>query len=241
MRLLIFVFIIYICEQGSGTIYQCNPSAACGCSTSSTILTRIVGGEIASQGSWAWTVSLRYYGSHFCGGSILSPLFIITAGHCIQDINNLASITIVAGSITLEPSSSNKFYQTRSIAQIYKHPNYNSYTQSNDLALLRLSSPLNITNGYIKPICLPTGTIPQPPDNIDMVAVGWGLTSMSTNIVSSILRQVTIKSIPNTSTDCLSIINNNQQQFCAGLSAGGKGNTSIFNFFTNVNDFYFSL
>jgi secreted trypsin-like serine protease len=227
MRLLVFFFIIYICEQGNGTIYQCNPNASCGCSTSSTLLTRIVGGETAAQGSWSWAVSLRYYGSHFCGGSVLSPLFIITAAHCIQDITTAGSVTIVVGSVTLDTSSSNKFYQTRSIVQIYKHPNYDPNTQSNDLALLRLSSPLNMTVGNIKPICLPSGTTPQPPDNIDMIAVGWGVTSMFSNIVSSTLQQVTVQSISKTSRDCLMILYDSQLQFCAGISTGGKGNTSM--------------
>ncbi len=76
MRLFIFFFIAFICKQGSGTTYHCNTTASCGCSTSSTVVIRIIGGETAAQGSWSWTVSLRDDGEHICGGSILSPLFI---------------------------------------------------------------------------------------------------------------------------------------------------------------------
>jgi len=241
MRLLIFLFFIFICKQVNGTTYQCNTTASCGCSISSTVLTRIVGGEPAAQGSWSWTVSLRSYRSHFCGGSILSPLFIITAAHCIQGITDLARISILAGSVTLEPSSSNQFYQTRSIAQIYKHPNYDTSTLVNDIALLRLSSPLDMTSGNIKPICLPTGAVAQPPDNIDMVAVGWGVTSMSSGAVSPILRQVTVQSIAKTSNDCQATVYDSRSQFCAGLPNGGKGNTSILNLFNDVNDFFLQI
>ncbi len=236
MRLLIlFFFLISICEQGSATTYQCDTNATCGCSTSSTILSRIVGGETASEGSWSWTVSLRSYGSHFCGGSIISLLFIVTAAHCIDDMADLSGFTILAGSITLVPASSNKVYQTRSIAQIYEHSDYNPDTLENDIALLRLSSPLDMASGNLKPICLPSGTVVQPPDNISMIAVGWGVTVMSSDTVSPILRQVTVKSIATTVPDCQSLVANSQQQFCAGLLAGGKGNTSRLNFLNDVN------
>ncbi|CAM4989821.1 unnamed protein product, partial [Rotaria socialis] len=42
----------------------------------------------------------------------------------------------------------------------------------------------------------PSGTVAQPPDNIDMVAVGWGTTSSGSNTVSQDLLQVTLQSIP---------------------------------------------
>jgi secreted trypsin-like serine protease len=62
------------------------------------------------------TVSLRNNGSNFCGGSILSPLFVITTAECVHNTSNIASFSILAGTINLDTSSSNKFYQIRSIA-----------------------------------------------------------------------------------------------------------------------------
>jgi secreted trypsin-like serine protease len=227
MRLVTFFVIAFIYEQGNCITYECNTASACGCSASSTVLSRIVGGEPATHESWSWAVSLRVSGGHICGGSIISPLLIATAAHCIEDITTLTTLTILAGSTNVVPSSSNKVYQIRSIAQIYKHANYDSDKNINDIALLRLSSPLNMTMGNLKPICLPTGTTAQPPDNINMVAVGWGVTSMSSDTVSPILRQVTVQSIGSTVSSCKSTIYNSQYQFCAGLTSGGKGNTSI--------------
>lgn len=40
-----------------------------------------------------------------------------------------------------------------SVSQVIKHPNYNSQTQDNDIALLQLSSSVTFTD-YIKPVCL---------------------------------------------------------------------------------------
>ncbi|CAF4537376.1 unnamed protein product [Rotaria sp. Silwood2] len=221
MRFLIFFFVVFICKKGSGTIYQCNTNASCGCSTSFTLVSRIVGGETAGRQSWSWAISLRSNGKHICGGSILSPSFIITAAHCFNDITNLTNITILAGSLSVTPSL-NGSSQVRSVAQLYKHSDYDSSLFINDLALLRLSSPLNMGHGNIKSVCLPSDTVSQPSDNINMIAVGWGTTSALSSTVSSILLQVTVQSIASTYSGCKDLISDSKLQFCAGIITGGK-------------------
>ena len=239
MHLIVFFFTVLVCcKQGNAATYQCDTNAPCGCSAPSTVLSRIVGGEEATRGTWSWAVSFRMGGDHFCGGAILSPNFVITAGHCAAAIENLKDITIQVGSITLVPAASNKVYQVRSIAQVYSHPNYDPFTFENDVALFRLSSPLNMTRGNLKPICLPNGNTVEPPDNINMIAVGWGYTSMNAEDVSPVLRQVTIQSVASTTSACREIISNTQLQFCAGVLAGGKGKILRGNFF---NDIYYYL
>ncbi|CAF3374136.1 unnamed protein product [Rotaria sp. Silwood2] len=221
MRFLLFFFIVFICKKGNGSLYQCNENAACGCSFKFTLISRIIGGENAVEQSWSWAVSLRSTEGHFCGGAILSPSFIITAAHCFNDKTNLKSITILAGSVNLKPSSKDS-PQIRSIARIYKHPNYNPITYENDLTLIRLSIPLDMGHGNIKPICLPSGTVPQPSNNMSMVAVGWGTTSTSIVVASPTLQQVTVKSIASTYSGCKEMVADSKLQFCAGIITGGK-------------------
>ncbi|CAF1104196.1 unnamed protein product [Rotaria sp. Silwood1] len=221
MRLIIFFFLVFICEQGSATIYQCNTNTSCGCSTSLTLISRIIGGESAVRQSWSWAVSIRTSGEHRCGGTILSPSFIITAAHCFEYITDLKSVTILAGSLTLKPSSNNSS-QVRSIAKLYRHPRFDPSSNRNDVALLRLSSPFNMRHGNIKSICLPSGTVSQPPDNINMIAIGWGITSISSDKSSSTLRQVTLKSVSLTYSGCKPLIFDSKLQFCAGIITGGK-------------------
>ena len=43
-----------------------------------------IGGPL---GQFPYQVSFLYFGSHRCGGSILDPLHIVTAAHCLDFIN----------------------------------------------------------------------------------------------------------------------------------------------------------
>ncbi|CAF1655844.1 unnamed protein product, partial [Didymodactylos carnosus] len=140
---LVLIYLSYAIDTGKTetTTYTCNPNSACGCSKQNAILSKIVGGEQAVSNSWGWAVSLRISGSHVCGASILTDSYVITAAHCALAITSLQSASIYVGINTLSQTD-----QVRTIAQIFIHINYNSNTYENDIALLRLSSPLDMSD-----------------------------------------------------------------------------------------------
>lgn len=45
---------------------------------------RIVGGYETTIDDNPWQVSLQYYSSHRCGGSIIGDKWILTAAHCTE-------------------------------------------------------------------------------------------------------------------------------------------------------------
>merc|ERR1711892_1396008 len=57
----------------------------CTCGISSDLMQRIVGGIVSEKNRWPWMVTLDDRdGNHYCGGSIISSRFILTAAHCIN-------------------------------------------------------------------------------------------------------------------------------------------------------------
>lgn len=47
---------------------------------------RIIGGFPINITEAPYQVSLNLRGSHYCGGSILSEKFVLSAAHCMQDL-----------------------------------------------------------------------------------------------------------------------------------------------------------
>ena len=45
---------------------------------------RIVGGQACSVSRWPWQVALIANGEHVCGGSLVTPDWIVTAAHCFD-------------------------------------------------------------------------------------------------------------------------------------------------------------
>ena len=49
-------------------------------------ITKIVGGQNAYSGEWPWQVALMDEKGIFCGGSLVSNHYVITAAHCVEHV-----------------------------------------------------------------------------------------------------------------------------------------------------------
>ncbi|KAI2579714.1 chymotrypsinogen B1, partial [Homo sapiens] len=113
-------------------------------------LSRIVNGEDAVPGSWPWQVSLQdKTGFHFCGGSLISEDWVVTAAHC----GVRTSDVVVAGEF--DQGSDEENIQVLKIAKVFKNPKFSILTVNNDITLLKLATPARFSQ-TVSAVCLPS-------------------------------------------------------------------------------------
>ncbi|KAF5299445.1 hypothetical protein FQR65_LT01025 [Abscondita terminalis] len=175
---------------------------------------KIVGGIKTTVKDYPWMVALLNQNRFWCGASVISSNYLLTAAHCVHKIPTEHFKLLF---LFEKEYGTTKF--TAEIADIIMHPDYNHYTKSNDIALLLIPYKLNF-NGILNAVCLPT--IKDNYFNRIGIAVGWGATTQG-GPPSNHLHEVRVPIWSN--AECNKTLYNNMitdQMLCAGVSGGGK-------------------
>ena len=176
---------------------------------------RIVGGIEAIPNSWPWIVSLQLR-DHFCGGTLIDTHHVLTAAHCLKSAIK-HHIQVVAGLHERRNLNTGRT-QTIGVSRIFIHEQYNTVTQANDIAILRLSHPVQL-NDYVSLICLPG---PDPQESAVVTVAGWGKAYKSSLLTKS-LRQASVKITNNQASSAYATYFNVERQIGAGIPhTGGK-------------------
>ncbi|TDG38249.1 hypothetical protein AWZ03_015329, partial [Drosophila navojoa] len=152
---------------------------------------RIVNGEPTTIEAHPYQVSLQTLkGAHFCGGSLIDAQTVVTAAHCLQSYK-ANEIQVRVGS-----TDRNAGGELVTVANLKYHEGYNSKQKVNDVAVIRLSSPVR-QSAKVRFVPLAQAT---PPTGTPAVVTGWGTTCFLFCSSTTILQEVQVDLV--TKSDC---------------------------------------
>jgi secreted trypsin-like serine protease len=159
---------------------------------------KVVGGRDAREHEAPYIVSLQFDRltngnfQHVCGGSILTPTWILSAAHCITEVGFEFDYQVVAGQHNLATASGQE--QARKVVEFKIHENIVSgpVVGPFDVAVLGLESSLNLAIGIVERINLPPSGLVSTGD---VTLFGWGSTSDTTtpsfpNILQTVTKPI---------------------------------------------------
>lgn len=155
-----------------------------------TYVNRVVGGEVAKNGSAPYQVSLQVPGwGHNCGGSLLNDRWVLTAAHCLVG-NDPSDLVVLVGTNSLKEGG-----ELLKVDKLLYHSRYNRPQFHNDVGLVRLEQPVKFSES-VKSIEYSEKEVPV---NATVRLTGWGRTSAN-GPVPTLLQSLNVVTLSN--EDC---------------------------------------
>ncbi|KAH7696464.1 prostasin-like protein, partial [Aphelenchoides avenae] len=118
---------------------------------------RVVGGHAPAEGNWPFLVYVQDDAESIsCSGSIIGPLHVLTAAHCVDNDTYPIPESINASHFRVRTGSIRSSYEDGLV---------------DDVAILELDTPIKFDD-YAQPICLPKSFRERPGE--PGYFVGWG-------------------------------------------------------------------
>ncbi|XP_077301060.1 trypsin-7-like [Arctopsyche grandis] len=180
---------------------------------------KIAGGDVTTieNNRYHCLIKIANTTTNMCAGTIISPKWILTAGHCIFGVDPSA-VTVRVGTSILDSGGS-----IVNVASLTVHSLFSNYTFDYDYGLIKLNESL-VFGPTIYSAVLPSEHYRLP--IYPIAAIGWGLTSSTSGSYSSLLRSVLLQRIK---TPLCGVVYGNRmaitsRMFCVGkLIFGGQG------------------
>ncbi|XP_001868168.2 clotting factor B [Culex quinquefasciatus] len=203
----------------NGTTPELSP-----CGTRSTNFRKpliVGGGAVSAAGQWPWHASIWQRASrtthvYVCGGTLVSELYVLTAGHCVSKDGNALNERLLAvqmGSVRQNLLLGGLTVQNFAVADVFLHEQFTERSFQADIALLALRTKANVDE-FVRPICLPKPTEDAGQlTGREAVTVGFGMTGSAPT--SDQLRQLRVPIV-----DYVTCLESNREVFGRALSAG---------------------
>lgn len=159
---------------------------------------RVTGGQIAMSNQFPYQAALVITlptEQSFCGGSLISNYFILTAAHCL-DVATMTTVLLGAHNVS-QSTESTRAIQLVMARNFILHKDYTPTQYQNDIALLRLNTRA-AENNFVRIIALPRlSQVDTTFTGVQGVVSGWGRYLDTVDSLSEILRYVNLNLLDN--------------------------------------------
>jgi secreted trypsin-like serine protease len=163
MRRSLSALVVLLClaaAAGTGTAVAAEPKAKAS----------VVGGNGASAGSYPWMVAL----SRGCGGTLVAPDRVLTAGHCVEDLR-ISDLRLYVGATRRKRGGYRYDGLPVRAVEVASHPRYRPLENGgpvNDAAIIKLEAPVP----DVPPVRLASAADGVDGGGSAATVVGWGVT-----------------------------------------------------------------
>lgn len=144
---------------------------------------RVYDGRDSSIREFPFMISLEHDSKHWCGGSVVSSKYTLTAAHCVEGLDP-SSLKVHAGSVLREQGGS--LHQVFNYTMHEDYHRYQSIKSVNDIAVVMLKESITFSR-TTKPIVLFNFNEKSKSGSLGTIA-GWGAASSFENFANKLQR-----------------------------------------------------